>query len=289
MASASDSASAPSVVFNGGPALRGGGGGGCRDSCAEHMVIQSRVDDAAQHVLNAIHTDSRLNGDGIACARHDSVKACDDNGRDILRAICDSDSNCVDTTRQVGDALRDAIERNGDNTVNSVERNADMLSALISDTRNSVNQNGRDILLASKDLALQVCKAESVLARQASDNAGSVKLELLKTQNALERQASDNACAIKLDAHKNKEELFRQMTECCCEFKERLATVSCELKTTVYQSAEKTQNLIQQEIIQGLRDRLATANQTILTDQAVARTLGLSGLPGGPVSASKVN
>lgn len=272
MASSSDTASAPSVVFNGSP----NGNGGCRDSCAEHMVIQSRVDDSAQHVLNALHTDSRLNGDGIACARHDAVKACDDNGRDILRSIFASDANCVSTTRQVGDCVRSSVDRNGDKVVASIERNSDALSAMINDTRNLVGTTTREVLLSSKDLALQVCKTENILSRQAADNAGSIKLEMLKSQNSLERQAAENASSIRLEALKNKEELMRQLCHYCSELKERLSVSTCELKQTVLASTQKTDSLIQDQIVQTLRDKLALANQTILADQMAAAAAGVT-------------
>jgi hypothetical protein len=129
----------------------------------------------------------------------------------------------------------------------------------------------KDSLLASKDVLIgvmdaaetgmnhswktrkDVIKSEGRQQFLAEKNFGIQRLDLCKTETALTKQASDNYLAVQLEALRNKAELEAQVAECCC-----------ELKHEVVHSAAVSQALIRDTEAAALRDSFNTATQESL-------------------------
>ncbi len=266
----SNSSATPAIIVNG----KDHGRDRHDDHATQHIVLQGSIHDAAGKVLESVHTGSRLNGDAIAAASRDNLKA----SCDIKDDVCMSTAAITATVERQTIACREAVERNGQLNLSSLERNSAEIRSSIQrtagETQNLISRTSTDILLSTKENLHEICKAQGSIERQAAENKACLLLEAEKNSRVLERQAADNASAIRLDlcqtenrltlqAAQNKADLASQIATCCCEVKEKIDT-----------RANQTDLLVRELDVSRVRDALAAAQQ----DNLILRLGGITPL-----------
>jgi len=161
-------------------------------------------------------------------------------------------------------AILAAVERTGSANINTTERSTNEISNLINhssgeiktaqqaiagETRKQISENHVEVINSTKDILINENKNTGKILLQASSNAGKGELDIASVKTKLELQAAKNVADIQLEALKNKNTISAQLAECCC-----------ELKQIVQNSAQTTQQVIQEIENNRIRDALAAIN-----------------------------
>ena len=161
-------------------------------------------------------------------------------------------------------AILSAVERNGAAGVHATERSTNELSNLINhnsgdiktaqqsiagETRKQLSDNHVEVLNSSKDILINENKNTGKILLQASSYSGQGELDIAAVKTNLEIQAAQNVAQVQLEALKNKNSISAQLAECCC-----------ELKQIVQNSAQTTQQVLQEIENNRVRDALAAIN-----------------------------
>ena len=161
-------------------------------------------------------------------------------------------------------AILSAVERNGAAGVHATERSTNELSNLINhnsgdiktaqqsiagETRKQLSDNHVEVLNSSKDILINENKNTGKILLQASSYSGQGELDIAAVKTKLEIQAAQNVAQVQLEALKNKNSISAQLAECCC-----------ELKQIVQNSAQTTQQVLQEIENNRVRDALAAIN-----------------------------
>jgi hypothetical protein len=169
-----------------------------------------------------------------------------------------------DAVQVNGTATLLAVERTGAAGVNATERSTNELSNLIThnsgeiktaqqaiagETRKQISDNHTEVITSSKDILINENKNTGKILLQASNNAGKGELDITSVKTRLELQAAQNVAQVQLEALKNKNSISAQLAECCC-----------ELKQIVQNSAQTTQQVVQEIENNRVRDALAAIN-----------------------------
>jgi len=178
--------------------------------------------------------------------------------RDTMERFHDRNNASVSSVRY---DLKDSIDRNGYNNLSAVERTSagsllhqerttgeirSQAERLAAEARVNMTGINNNVFATAKDLALEMCKIDGQLSRQASDNTAHVQIEALKNREALSRQMSECYCGIK--------ELSLKETG---EIKDLIIRAAGDLKDRVDNRTHETQQLIRAIENDKMRDALS--------------------------------
>lgn len=189
-----------------------------------------------------------------------------------------------ESTERYGISNRDATERNGDAVLGAVGRTAERTQeeverfglAELGAIRDSerylyagMSQNAKDLLLFNANefqaIKLQACdNADKIMAQsanqfkdillQAAENAKDAAVTACENVKDLQMQGFQNTAAIQQSAADNASKLAMQIAECCC-----------ELKSTVIEKANNTDQLVRQLDNDRTKEALSDAKLRILS------------------------
>jgi hypothetical protein len=190
-------------------------------------------------------------------------------------------------------ANRDAVERNADQLIDSVNQNGSSIAAAVERTggenvrttlvsnnelSNLIQQNSNEIETAQQSIALEnrkqlqdqhyavINSGKDVIINE-NNNATNIELQastsIFKTKEALasvestlELQAVNNNAQVQYEAVKLNAETAAEMAECCCELKEEVTKSNFE-----------TQKVARDIEMQRLRDQLSAATTESLVSK----------------------
>ena len=106
------------------------------------------------------------------------------------------------------------------------------------DMTEHAERHQRDLLSTQALLLTRTDRAEANITLQASENAGKLALDMCKLENALGRQADANTAALALAAANNNAAMIKQLAECCCEIKETVGAAAQETDELINSQAQ---------------------------------------------------
>jgi hypothetical protein len=181
--------------------------------------------------------------------------------RDAIERNADWTRDAVDRNST---AILLATERTGAASVNATERSTNELSTMVTqnsgeikvaqqaiagETRKQLSENHIEVITSSKDIVINDNQNTGKILLQASQNFGKGELDIAAVRAKLEIQAAQNVANVQIEALKNKNSISAQLAECCC-----------ELKQIVQNSAQNTQQVLQEIENNRVRDALAAIN-----------------------------
>jgi hypothetical protein len=190
-------------------------------------------------------------------------------------------------------ANRDAVERNADQLIDSVNQNGSSIAAAVERTggenvrttlvsnnelSNLIQQNSNEIETAQQSIALEnrkqlqdqhyavINSGKDVIINE-NNNATNIELQastsvfktkeaLASVESTLELQAVNNNAQVQYEAVKLNAETAAEMAECCCELKEEVTKSNFE-----------TQKVARDIEMQRLRDQLSAATTESLVSK----------------------
>lgn len=186
---------------------------------------------------------------GIASSDYISKSATDIisaiNSSSSLISIEKAKCDIIDNTSKNSNSIENLIQSSSNNILLSFNTNNTNL-------RDIIFTNHKDIITVSKDLELNLCKANEILGLQANNNVNKIELSLSSVKTQLELQISNITSNIQLESLKSIQTLTAQMIQCCCDIKD-LMTIT----------TNATQNLIREIENTRVKDALQSANMEI--------------------------
>lgn len=192
---------------------------------------------------DAIERVGTASSDYISKSATDIISAINSSSSliSIEKAKCD----IIDNTSKNSNSIENLIQSSSNNILLSFNTNNTNL-------RDIIFTNHKDIITVSKDLELNLCKANEILGLQANNNVNKIELSLSSVKTQLELQISNITSNIQLESLKSIQTLTAQMIQCCCDIKD-LMTIT----------TNATQNLIREIENTRVKDALQSANMEI--------------------------
>lgn len=177
----------------------------------------------------------------------------------------------IDSVNYNHSHLSSAIDRTGSDTVNATLLAENEITNLIQSTTGDIKENQQAIALETrstlidgqqktiemnKDIVINDDKNAVNIELQASSNVYAVKKDVKHIDSHLELQAAQNTAQIQYEAVKLQGEASAEMADCCCELKEEVSKNNYE-----------TQKLAREIESKRLRDELAAATTESLINK----------------------
>ena len=201
------------------------------------------------------------NNERLSLNVNDNIYRSSIANRDAIERNADWTRDAVDRSST---AILLATERTGAAAVHATERSTNELSTMVThnsgeiktaqqaiagETRKQLSENHIEVITSSKDIVINDNQNTGKILLQASQNFGKEELDIAAVRAKLEIQAAQNVASVQLEALKNKNSISAQLAECCC-----------ELKQIVQNSAQTTQQVLQEIENNRVRDALAAIN-----------------------------
>jgi hypothetical protein len=177
----------------------------------------------------------------------------------------------IDSVNQNGSSIATAVERTGGENVRATLLSNNELSNLIQQNTNEIETTQQSIALenrkqlqdqhyavinTSKDVIINENNNATNIELQASTSVFKTKEALASVESTLELQAVNNNAQVQYEAVKLNAETAAEMAECCCELKEEVAKSNYE-----------TQKVARDIEMQRLRDQLSAATTESLVSK----------------------
>ena len=177
----------------------------------------------------------------------------------------------IDSVNSSSSDLIAAVERTGRDAVSATENATNVVTNLVQTTSGDIKERQESIALETrsiivdhnnknlelhKDSVINDNHNTSNIELQASSNTFSVKKDLTYVDASLELQAAQNTAQIQYEAVKIQGQTSAEMADCCCELKEEVAKSNYE-----------TQKLARDIESKRLRDELAAATTESLINK----------------------
>ena len=258
--------------------------------------------------LQVLDTINKVASDGAAAQCNDTTAILQEQAGVNLANMANTERlgyHIDDSIHRTQIATRDAVERNADHLIDSVNVNgAAIISAtertgaenvrttLVSnnelsnmiqlsgdqlqtlqqstalETRRQLQEQHYAVIASSKDVIINENNNATSVELQASSNAFKVKEALASTESTLELQAVQNNAQIQFEAVKLNAQTAAEMAECCCELKEEVAKTNYETQQVARDIAAKS-----------LRDQLAAATTESLINKLQYKSHGYRPYP----------
>ena len=177
----------------------------------------------------------------------------------------------IDSVNQNGSSIATAVERTGGENIRTTLVSNNILSNLIQQNTNDIETTQQSIALenrkqlqdqhyavinTSKDVIINENNNATNIELQASTSVFKTKEALASVESTLELQAVNNNAQVQYEAVKLNAETAAEMAECCCELKEEVAKSNYE-----------TQKVARDIEMQRLRDQLSAATTESLVSK----------------------
>jgi hypothetical protein len=181
----------------------------------------------------------------------------------------------IDSVNQNGTYIAAAVERTGGENVRTTLVSNNELSNLIQQNTNDIESTQQSIALenrkqlqdqhyavinSGKDVMLNENNNATNIELQASTSVFKTKEALAKVESTLELQAVNNNAQVQYEAVKLNAEAAAEMADCCCELKEEVTKSNFE-----------TQKVARDIEMQRLRDQLSVATTESLVSKIQSR------------------
>ena len=242
-----------------GQAARDGAAAQCNDTTA---ILQSQAGTNLANMANTERLGLNIN-DNIYRSSLANRESIERNSDWISSAIERNSSHLASAVERTGSAAVNAVDRSTNEITNLVQHTTGEIKtqqhAIAGETRKLVNDHHSKFLELNKDGVINDNKNTGKIQLQASQYFGQTELDIAGVKNKLELQAAQNTAQIQLEALKNKNSISAQLAECCC-----------ELKQLVQNSAQTTQQVLQEIENNRIRDALSDAN----TENLISKLMG---------------
>ena len=232
-----------------GQAARDGAAAQCSDTTA---ILQGQAGTNLANMANTERLSLNIN-DNIYRSSLANREAIERNADWISSAVERNSSHLASAVERTGAAAVQATERSTNEITNLVQHTTGEIKnnqhSIAGETRKLINEHHSKFVELNKDGVINDNQNTGKIQLQASQYFGQTELDIASVKNKLELQAAQNTAQVQLEALKNKNAISAQLAECCC-----------ELKQLVQNSAQTTQQVLQEIENNRIRDALAAAN-----------------------------